>query len=450
MRSRNWLIVGVLVVCAVGGLLIAVKPQRTQATKAQLAPLSDDHASVAGQSMDLPLDGPVRVDSRSRVAIRGRACRSDEGTLACELDGILILNLITSHGELSTTVPVRSGSWSLDAEVRQDLLINSLALAGEELRLASNVATRLDDGTYLVLGERPPRAATKTDLEGILRVRSGLDRRNMRLNLLPAGTDRHERRVISYADMTELSDADGIALHWTAGPVSPGEWLALVVPDQCLSRFAVPAAPKHFEEIQICGYAEVHVRVLDADTRTPLEFQEVSWLSSSISDLKGLEPSRVASVSNGLEAIFETAPGTLRLDARIGNDRFVRQTVQVNPGRNDFVMMKERESIVDLLMMDGDRAVSCRVEWWNRVQFEPQQGQQSLIRCVTSSLGDGRDSTRGSYSGLKGGAYRIRFPTIAGFETPAEITYHASPPSRELIEVRLQQAATVRPSPTKR
>jgi hypothetical protein len=237
-------------------------------------------------------------------------------------------------------------------------------------------------------------------------------------------------RETVYPRLVETDDPE--IWRFDAGDVQPGRYRAEVHECPWEVVFVVPPGGLSGLRIEVPPPGRVVVTVLDAATGEPADLPDIDWHPRRPEpDMGGGVGSAERDPGTG-RYVFRAPQGEVVLGVVTDGWRVVQKTVTVGPGTTEATLRVSRTGgSIRLTVREGEAAVPWRFEWKVRIEAVGGPG-----RVVGGSYDSEAHVAELSHEGL----YRVRFPTLPGFEPVPPVEVRVRSGEVTPLEIRLVRA----------
>lgn len=264
----------------------------------------------------------------------------------------------------------------------------------------------------------------RTHLAGTLRVPEGLALADARLRL--ERLDGVEEDYTIRLDAMSFMRGERDTLHWDAGSVRTGVYLATIHPYQ--HRSVIEAEVEGGETrvaLELPPLVTVQVQVVDAATGETLEPERLQWCDGPLEGVGGftMTPIAPSPIFEGFQFVAPEGPVEV-FATRTGHVEASQKLVLRAPEARVRLELA-RTTGVRLVVREGEAALPVGLEFWSQVRVEDGVGERVFARS-------GGNAAAFTLHLPGAGRYELRFPALEGYLRFEPITIEVA--AGELLE----------------
>jgi RNA polymerase sigma factor (sigma-70 family) len=276
-------------------------------------------------------------------------------------------------------------------------------------------------------------AVPRTHLLGTLRVPEGLALAGCRLSVERLGEGEKDFTK-PLAEMSFMR-GDRNTLHWDAGPVRTGTYLATIHPFQ--HRVVIAAEDEGGETraaLELPPLVTVSVEVVDAVTGAALEPERLQWSGGKLDGVDHTTRTRILPASTPGLFRFVAPEGAVDVHAACAGYLEASQAVELTAPEGHVRLELRRATGVELELREGGVVLPLGYEYWKGLRARTLDGSQVHVR-IRSAEG------RGLALFEEAGSYELVLPGLPGYQAfaPLRVEVRADETVRETVAVERER-----------
>ncbi|MEW6742711.1 MAG: hypothetical protein AB1486_08120 [Planctomycetota bacterium] len=326
--------------------------------------------------------------------------RDERGPDREAVSGPLLLERVPEAQGPTVLAPVPAGAFVVSVE------IGEAYAAGREVLAWANVTLEAGHQTRVTLQLKdPPRQEPRIPVGGTLYLPTSWGRPRIAITLQATDLPDKDPIEISLSEMEPVPGRAGL-YRWSAGELVPGQYEISIREFECSEIVQVDENTREDIHIELPEPAEVILRILDEDTRAPLDVEPI-WVANSEWSRAPRDP------ATGAYCLWAPAG---RVTFHISDEAYHSHVQQYDllPGRNEITVTLRKACGVVIRAREGERPIPMDVIGYPEVSEIDGRGG-----WTGGTSGDREVRMRVSNPGL----YEIRVQPIEGYEPvpPAQI-----------------------------